>query len=175
MLGKSVLTWSPGVSVYEPDLCFKGYTLFSVWPASSPGNGSLTYLIDMDGELAHVWQSGGEGKYLPNGNLLAASDAVVREFNWENEVVWEYRMHEQVEQHHDFARLSNGNTMILQRKKLPYEKPLPDITDKPVRDDFITEVTPDGEIVWQWHTNDHYDDLELRPEVQQYIRDWYAD
>ena len=175
MPGKSVLTWPTGLSVYEPDKCFNGYTLFSVWPSSSPGSGSLTYMIDMDGEVVHVWQSGGEGKYLKNGNLLAANDAVIREFNWENEVVWEYRMDECVEQHHDFARLPSGNTMILQRNKLENEKPLPQISDKPVRDDFITEVTPEGKTVWEWHTNDHYDDFELTGEVRQYIRDWYAD
>ncbi|MAE62646.1 MAG: hypothetical protein CMJ18_00105 [Phycisphaeraceae bacterium] len=175
MPGKSVLEWPTGLSVYEPERCFNGYTLFSVWPSSSPGNGSLTYLIDMKGEVAHVWQSGGEGKSLGDGRLLAANDAVIREFNWENEVVWEYRMDERVEQHHDFARLPNGNTMILQRKKTEHEVPLPQISDRPVRDDYITEVTPDGDTVWAWHTNDHYDDFGFPPEIQQYIRDWYAD
>ena len=61
-----------GVTKNEADKTFKGYTLFAPTVKST-----TTYLINMDGDIVHTWQSkyppGLYAQLLPNGNLLRAS------------------------------------------------------------------------------------------------------
>ncbi len=54
-------------------------------------------------------------------------------------------------QHHDWARLPNGNTLVLSNQvhalkgfKMPY-----------LLDDVIYEVNPEGDVVWSWVASDH--------------------
>jgi nitrogen regulatory protein P-II 1 len=49
-------------------------------------------------------------------------------------------------QHHDWRRLPNGNTLVLANKV----HPVAGFAARSVLDDVIYEVTPAGEIVWQW-------------------------
>ncbi len=76
ILQRSVLDWPQGVSVYQPDKCFNGYTLFC--PVSSP----TIYLIDMDGEVVHMWFVGDgstsktttHAKYVGDGRILCGAN-----------------------------------------------------------------------------------------------------
>jgi len=163
---------SPWVPYYAPDKCYGGYTLFT------PLMGSVTWLIDMEGRPVHCWNMpsspGGYGRLLPNGNLFyagkdvngpiawaGAAGGILVEVDWDGNVVWEYR---DPYQHHDFARLDNGNTMILGLVKVP-----DDIVPK-VRGgipgteregvmwtDYFREITPDGRTVWEWLAYEHLD------------------
>ena len=60
-----------GVLKYDADKSYGGYTLFSPMI-----NCKTTYLIDMEGNIVHQWDTEyGPGAYamlLPNGNLLRA-------------------------------------------------------------------------------------------------------
>jgi len=73
-------------------------------------------------------------------------------------------------QHHDFQRegsstgyyapgqepkIDSGNTLVLCHKNTvqPY------ISDKPLVDDVIYEVTWDGDIVWEWNCSDHAEEM----------------
>lgn len=143
-----------------------GYTLFS------PLNGKLTLLIGMRGEVVWQWSHpltiGTYAYLLENGNLLwsgrlpegpqkmGGRGGLLREYDWDGNVVWEYR---QVGQHHDFRRLPNGNTLLLGWEVVP-----PQIADRIpggiagtqhadgcMYGDYIHEVTPDGEVIWEWH------------------------
>lgn len=87
-----------GVTKNEADKTFKGYTLFAPTVKST-----TTYLINMDGDIVHTWQSkyppGLYAQLLPNGNLLRASalpdrpvhiggaGGLLEEIDWNGKVV----------------------------------------------------------------------------------------
>src|SRR6185295_11601814 len=107
-----------------------GYTLYS------PVRGRHADLLDNEGRIVHQWHHP-EGlqhvKWLPNGHLLVhglppegaegaenigGSTGVLRELDHDSAVVWEHR---DLYMHHDYARLDNGNTLIIRWEKLPTE------------------------------------------------------
>ena len=123
-----------GVLLYKSGKAYDGYTLYA------PLTSKKTFLIDMEGNLIHTWESqyypGLYAELLPNGNLLRAArpgivycgiDGVggyMEEFNWDGKVVWSFKdmyTKNQV-QHHCFQRLPNGNTMILGWERIENEK-----------------------------------------------------
>ena len=145
-----------------------GYTLFS------PIRSKSTYLIGMRGDVVHQWEhpltNGVYGYLLDNGNLLWSGQlpegpqhmggrgGLLREYGWSGEVVWEYR---HVGQHHDFRRLSNGNTIFLGwevvppeiEKRIPGGLPDTQHPDGCMYGDKILEVTPAGKVEWEWHAS----------------------
>ena len=146
----------------------RGYTLFCNNFGSSYAN-----LIDMGGRVCHQWYSSegiGYGFLLPNGNLLVRTHAprdtpgpggaaALLELNWESNVVWEHRGNLM---HLDFARLSNGNTLVLQWAVLPRDVAskvqggfVGDDHPGQMVGDLITEITPTGEVVWEWRSWEH--------------------
>jgi hypothetical protein len=164
-----------GVLINDPR-AHKGYTLIA------PMNSTKSYLIDMEGRVAKIWESDCTPALFPylldNGNLLrpgtmgkgglAAPGAGgrVQEFSWEGKLVWDYKFEGKNQQyaHHDIARLPNGNIlMIVSERKSEKEavaagrRPLAAKSGMNV--DCIVEVKPtgktSGEIVWEWHAWDH--------------------
>jgi hypothetical protein len=143
-----------------------GFTLYS------PIHGKSTYLVGMRGEIVHQWEhpitTGSYGYLLDTGNLLWAGrlaegpqhmggrGGLLREYDWNGKVAWEHR---HVGQHHDFRRLPGGNTIFIGWEVVPTEIEqripggLPGTchADGCMYGDFIYEVSPDGEIVWEWH------------------------
>jgi len=114
-----------GVLKYDKEKSYGGYTLFAPMI-----NCKTTYLIDMEGNVVHTWESeytpGAYAMLLPNGNLLRGGvmkkkpagiggvGGIVQEIDWDGKVVWEYKMNSPTEvQHHCFTRMPNGNTLIL--------------------------------------------------------------
>ncbi len=114
-----------GVLKYNKEKAYNGYTLFS----PMIGDQSV-YLIDMEGNLVHKWQTSyGAGAYallLENGNLLrggvvkgapasiGGAGGIVQEIDWNGKVVWEYKLLSPTQvHHHTFCRMPNGNTLIL--------------------------------------------------------------
>jgi hypothetical protein len=114
-----------GVLKYEKEKSYGGYTLFAPMI-----NCKTTYLIDMEGNVVHKWESeytpGMYAVLLPNSNLLrggvlkkkpaaiGGAAGIVQEIDWNGKVVWEYKMNTPTEiQHHCFDRMPNGNTLIL--------------------------------------------------------------
>jgi hypothetical protein len=123
-----------GVVYYKSNKAYEGYTLFA------PLTTKKTYLIDMEGNLIHTWDSeyypGLFAQLLPNGNLLRAGrpqavycgiDGIggyIEEIDWNGKVVWSFKgmfTKNQV-QHHAFYRMANGNTMILGWERIENEK-----------------------------------------------------
>ena len=66
-------------------------------------------------------------------------------------------------------RLPNGNTLLVCSKDLN----LPQVSRRLLRDDCLIEVDPSGNVVWEWQTADHLDDLELPQEVKDQIMNGY--
>ncbi len=114
-----------GVLKYDAEKSYGGYTLFSPMV-----NCTTTYLIDMEGNMVHKWDTqyrpGAYATLLPNGNLLRGGvldgapcsiggvGGIVQEIDWDGKVLWEYKLLSPTEvQHHCFSRMPNGNTLIL--------------------------------------------------------------
>jgi len=157
---------------------FAGYTLFH------PLKSTNVYLVDMNGELAHQWETdynAGQSVYmLPNGNLLRASrdpdpagpyrgggeGGIIQQIAWDGTVVWDFKFSDELKRHHhDIEPLPDGNVLIIAWENRPYEEAVQAginparMSDDDIWPDFVVEVEPvypdGGNIVWEWHAWDH--------------------
>jgi hypothetical protein len=180
---RSVLDWPTGVTVYKPEKCFNGYTVVNPYRAGT------IFLIDMVGQVVHAWHAhpdriaeswflrrlanghwmnlvffqpklaernleGGKGKKSGRFSEEGLESAVL-ELDWEGRAVWEFHAPAAWSMHHDMARLRNGNTLVLANQKVPVES----VSDKPISENFIIEVNPDREVVWEWRASDHLEEF----------------
>ena len=172
-----------GTTIYDPEKCYNGYSLYCIPQGRFL---SPVILIDMNGNVVQKWNVGGyawhtcRAKLLNNGNLLVLEmkkgerQSGPREYSWDGHLVWEYEPWRLPEfqlpikaagyagAHHDISRLENGNTLILCREEVPeeYKEKIKDPVRRNVRpllSDLILEVTPDKEVVWEWHMYQHLD------------------
>ncbi len=152
-----------------------GYTLIS------PLGAKESWLIDMEGQLAHKWQMPYTpalyGELLHNGNLLYAghvedgpladlegSGGEIVEVDWEGNVVWNYK---DLYLHHCFYRLNNGNTLVARWVPVP-ENIAAKVNggligterEGVMWGDSLQEIHPNGNVVWEWLAHEH-----LNPEV----------
>ena len=156
---------------------FQGYTLLA------PLNSRTTYLLDMQGEVVHRWQSStspGGGLYLlENGHLLRLGridDAprfhgggiggVIEELDWEGNVVWSFRQADDYQiLHHDIELLPNGNVLAIawehryRDDAIEWGRDPAQVGEEGMWPDALLEIRPTrpegGEIVWEWHAWDH--------------------
>jgi len=179
-----------GTTIYDPDKCWNGYTVFS---------GAGAVLIDMNGNTVNRWKGvgGAPPKLLPGGHVMGSSRAVgggyegsrdLMQVDWDGNIVWEFSRYQLVEmpgeepawmawQHHDHQREGNpvgyyvpgmdplvdrGNTLLLCHKKVSN----PVISTKPLLDCTIIEVTWDGKVVWEWLCNEHFDEIASSEEAK---------
>jgi len=153
-----------GVTVYKPEKFFEGYTLFCHTyedPSVGPGGVAHMYLIDMKGNVVHEWTAKTAVQLLellPNGNLLYSTrdrsniaKAGLYELDPASNVVWRY--HCRID--HDFRVLENGNILI----HCIMDKIVPKLGPELKRCPYIIEITRDKELVWEWHGEEHIDEL----------------
>lgn len=190
-----------GVLLYDKSGAYDGYTLFS------PMGGKTVYLIDMEGYAVHTWKTdytpGSYAMLLENGNLLrggtlqggpapfGGAGGLVQEIDWDGKVVWEYKlMTADAVQHHCFARMPNGNTLILawerksidafiekgrNPKTIPVASPgMGGAINTSFWVDFVREVNPAGETVWEWHVWDHVGPGPHQFDINYVLRDTMA-
>ena len=105
--GRSVIDWPMGLTVYDRRRACPGYTLLT--PFHSP----MVYLLDMDGEVIHLWMTPQtiHAKYVGNGHILVTSlsrsieawvyevtgsdfhkGVWLTEFDWAGNLVWKYEL-----------------------------------------------------------------------------------
>ena len=187
---RSVLDWPTGVTVYKPEKCYNGFTIVVPYRAEH------MFLIDMKGRVTHVWRTDPEGHWqcaflelLPNKNWISFSyqtdlsgdvqDPFIwleagpgmtfrskfSEIDWNGNVVWQYEPPKGSMAHHDMARLSNGNTLMMLEKEIG----APHISPKNLKENYYIEVTPENEIVWEWHTSKHFNEFEFSEEAIRLI------
>lgn len=176
-----------GVTIYNPEKCFNGYTLFQ-----ARGEGAT--LIDMNGGVVNHWHhlDGFPNKLLPGGYVMGNRSERSVEYafqdnldlvqvDWDGNVVWSFDHYEYIEdkdigprwisrQHHDYQREGNpvgyyvpemhcetekGHTFILGHKEVINEK----ISLYPLVDDVVYEIDWEGNIVWEWSCNEHFDEF----------------
>jgi len=136
-----------GVTLLKRDKCDTSYRLYS-----SRGS-EAAHIIDLDGREVHGWSypQGHTWHYaeiLPNGHLVAIiKDVMILELDWDGKLVAKAKLRA----HHDFARLSNGNTLVVSRRPLtnPWTK------SGRLTCDILVELTPENEVVWEWKVEEH--------------------
>ena len=172
-----------GVLLYDREKSYDGYTLFA--PMGSRTIYLIDMEGHIVHTWKTAYTPGAYAMLLENGNILmggslqgspasfGGAGGIVQEIDWDGKVVWEYKlMTEDEVQHHCFARNpKNGNTLILAWERKSVEaflakgrdpKSIPvaraGFNGKFQNDfwvDFVREVNPAGETVWEWHVWDH--------------------
>jgi len=139
-----------------------GYTLFAA--------AGTTYLIDMQGKVAHTWRIGANPRLLENGHLLDASRddpsgfQGFQDLDWDGKVAWEYvETREGYAPHHDWVRIFNRKlnaptTLYIANRSISREQALA-AGARRVEDgaqmDAVVEVDMQGNVVWEWWFFDH--------------------
>ena len=178
-----------GTTIYDPARAFNSFVLFA-------GGDGVSRLIDLDGNVVHEWKftgqpvsfidpalvggargrifvtletEDGKGTDLVPGRVQTRINKTVGEVDWDGKTVWRFGPEApggRAQQHHDIARLPNGNTLVL--ANIVY--PLPGFTAPQVLDDLAYEVNPEGEIVWTWAASDHIDEIGFSPEELKLLK-----
>lgn len=143
------------VSVYDLAKTQNGTTLFT--DGHDPKNfrvlevdmsGKIVWEYDVPQELIKGQPVGFDAEELENGNvLIVLSGSGVYEVDHDGNTVWSY---EDPQVSHDADRLTNGNTLINFGAN-----------DKKT-DAAMKEITPDGDLVWEWYAKDVYGDSEFK-------------
>ncbi len=156
---------------------FDGFTLFTPLASGS------TFLIDMQGEVVHVWDTAlpptAMAYLLDSGHLLRAIrinenprffggglGGRIVELDWDGAIVWDYtRSDETHVLHHDLEVLPSGNILAIQWEYVSHDDAIalgrdPKATNsKGWWPDALIELervgTHDAKVVWEWHAKDH--------------------
>ncbi|MEL7568226.1 MAG: aryl-sulfate sulfotransferase [Dehalobacterium sp.] len=173
-----------GVTIYNPEKAWNGYTLMpikGVGPVLFDMNGNIVKVWNGLQGFPNKLLPGGHVM----GNLGVRDRAFgyqdhtdLVQVDWEGNVVWKFDHKEFIEdpgrepewmvrQHHDHqregnpvgyyapgmeAKTSSGNTLILTHENVYNKK----ISDKLLLDDCFIEVDWEGNIIWEWHANEHF-------------------
>lgn len=176
-----------GVTIYNPEKAWGGYTLMPILGAGAvliDMNGNVVkYWKDLQG-FPNKLLPGGQvlGHLGVRDTAHGYQDQTdLAQVDWEGNVIWKFDRKEYVEdpgnepqwmarQHHDYQREGNpvgyyvpemepktdgGNTLILCHETLYNKK----ISDKRLLDDCFIEVDYEGNIVWEWHANEHFNEF----------------
>lgn len=175
-----------GTTIYNPEKSWNGYTLM---PVNGIGavlidmNGNVVRVWKHCEAMPNKLLPGGQiiGTTGMRDPEYAYQDAIsLIQVDWDGNIVWNYNHTEEVNdggikqwvarQHHDYQREGNpvgyyvpgmecktdsGNTMLLCHENLYNHR----ISDKRLLDDCIIEVDWEGNILWKWNANQHFNEL----------------
>ena len=176
-----------GTTIYDPEKCWNGYTLMPIKGVGAvliDMNGNVIKVWKDFQGFPNKLLPGGYcmGSLGLRDAAYAYQDQTdVTQVDWDGNVVWSFNHKEYIEdegqkpmwmarQHHDYQREGNpvgyyvpgmecktdsGNTLILCHSDV-YNKR---ISDKRLLDDTIIEVDWEGNIVWEWTANKHFNEL----------------
>jgi hypothetical protein len=172
-----------GVTRYNPDKAYNSYVLFSGADKVTRlidlnGNvvkewkyiGFPSVFLDpklTGGNRGHVLVTltsvDASGTGLIPGRSSFEVSTTIGEVDWNGNVVWRWGGDKApggaAQQHHDWRRLPNGNTLILAN----WLHRAPGFAQPQVYDDVIYEIIPSGDIVWKWVASDHLDEFGFTP------------
>lgn len=172
-----------GVTIYDPSRAYNCFVSFSAPDGK-------THLIDMDGNDVHEWSHvglpgevidpqliGGQRghvllqlKDIPDSRGGIFTNQTVGELDWDGKIIWEWGAEAPggaARQNHDWARLPNGNTLLL----VAIPRAVKELGPKVIGDQAIYEVSPDGRIVWQWVAGDHLKEFGFPKVGLRYLRE----
>lgn len=176
-----------GTTIYDPEKCWNGYTIFQAKETGAAlidMSGSVVKLWKglhgfPNSILPGGYVMGSTGERPVKFAFQDMRDLV--QVDWDGNIVWKFDRYEEIQdegeepawmarQHHDFQRegcpvgyyvpgmepqVDRGNTLIVCHKNLKN----PAISQNPLMDDTIIEVTWDGKIVWEWISSDHFEKM----------------
>jgi hypothetical protein len=177
-----------GVTIYEPDRCWNGYTLLcSMGGHQSDPNGPVCspILIDMEGNLVKEWALGTFAvpmKMLPGGYVMGAipGKGILAQLDWDGNVVWNSGL----SYHHDYqregnpvgyyapgmeARVDGGKTLVLSNA-LPDPNLTTHISDFPLLDEVISEHDWQANVLWRWNAWEHFEQMGFDDAAKDAIR-----
>ena len=188
-LGRSVLDWPTGVTVYNPAKAFNGYTVIT------PYMSDQSFLIDMKGRVVHTWYADPNDhsmawffERLPNGHwfgLLQAqghkrafgrppgtTTVPVRDSDGSkdppaegNSAVAELGFNGRVIWKYSAPA---GMVFTHDMARTPQgntlvigyvHRNLPSVSKRPIMDAWIVEVNQAKKVVWEWKEADHFDEF----------------
>ena len=184
-----------GTTIYHPDKAWSGYTIFN----AAGRDAALIDMNGRElRRWSEIW--GYPPRILPGGYLMGGirprpqhlETIGFAQQDWDGNIVWRYDGTEQVQtaagetvssarQHHDWQREGNpvgyyapgaealvdrGRTLILAHKNVIK----PEISDKLLEDDYIYEISWDGELLWEWLASDHVDEFGFSEAARDAIR-----
>jgi len=188
-----------GTTIYDPGRAWSGYTVLSPLQTQAviviDMNGNVVKQWD-----GFVNSAGGPARVFPGGFVTAANGAnpprqeslelITRDFD--GKILWRFDRNQEIQtrdgkaiwsarQHHDWQRedypagyyspeatpsAQGGNTLVLTHTNLSK----PDIADVTLEDDRLIEVSPGGDIVWQWVASDHVEEFGFSPAARTAIK-----
>jgi hypothetical protein len=176
-----------GATVYAPEKAWSGYTIFQAAGVGAlliDMNGREVHLWRGLRGFPNKILPGGfvVGSTAERDPKHAFQDEVdLVQVDWDGNIVWRFNRHEFIEdpghdgqwmarQHHDYQREGNpvgyyapgaesktagGKTLVLVHKDVRN----PEISEKQLLDDSIIEVDWEGNILWEWNLNEHFEEL----------------
>jgi len=186
-----------GTTIYDPDRCFSGYTIYQAKEVGAmliDMNGAEVKLWQgLHGFPNKIFPGGyvlGHTGERPNAYGMQDQTDLVQ-VDFDGNIVWKFNQWEFIEdpgeqpqwmarQHHDYQREGNpvgyyvpgmdplvdrGNTLILCHKNVQN----PAISDKPLLDDAIVEVNWEGDILWEWVCNEHFEEFGFSEEARNIL------
>ena len=176
-----------GTTIYDPETAWSGYTLMPIKKVGAvliDMNGNVVKVWKDFQGFPNKLLPGGYcmGSLGVRDSEFSYQDQTdVAQVDWDGKLVWKFDHKEYIEdegqtpmwmvrQHHDYQREGNpvgyyvpgmecktdsGNTLILCHETL-YNKR---ISDKRLLDDCFIEVDWEGNIVWKWNINEHFNEL----------------
>lgn len=183
-----------GTTIYEPGRAWNGYTVFR-----TPNQGDVLIdmngreirrLTETPGHPVRILPGG----YVVGGSVIRSPHqefVALVQWDWEGNEVWRFDRTEQVQtrdgktvwaarQHHDWQRegspagyyapgseplVTGGRTLILAHKNVT----VPAISDKRLEDDYMLEISWEGEILWDWLASDHVEEFGFSEEARNAI------
>jgi hypothetical protein len=135
------------VTLYDRKLASPGYNLYT-------NDEDEAYLMDMNGNRINTWNLTGKNnceyaELLKDGSLLVvcANESILK-VDWHSKKIWEHDLRV----HHDVELLPDGSYLTLLRQKTTYKK-------LPVVFDSIIRVSPEGEILERWNTEERIQEI----------------
>ena len=176
-----------GTTIYNPEKCWNGYTIMPIKKVGAvliDMNGNVVKVWKDFQGFPNKLLPGGYcmGSLGLRDSAFSYQDQTdLTQIDWDGNVVWKFDHKEYIEdegqqprwmarQHHDYQREGNpvgyyvpgmdcktdsGNTLILCHSDV-YNKR---ISDKRLLDDTIIEVDWEGNIIWEWNLNKHFNQL----------------
>ena len=171
-----------GTTRYDAARAWPSFVLFT-------GGDNVARLIDLAGNTVHTWNdvggfssllapdlvqgqrghvfvtlenASGRGVDLVPGRVGAKVSKTIAELDWDGRPVWRFGPKAPgglALQHHDWARLPNGNTLVLANLR----HAVAGFRQPEVLDDVAYEVDAAGDVVWRWVASEHLDELGFTP------------
>jgi hypothetical protein len=186
-----------GATVYLPELCWNGYTIFQAKELGAllvDMNGREVRLWRGLHGFPNKLFPGGyvlghTGERNTKFGMQDYRDLI--QVDWDGKIVWQFNQYEYIEDygeapqwmarvHHDYQREGNpvgyytpgmdprtdgGHTLLLGHKNLTCKA----ISDKPLLDDTIYEITWDGDLVWEWVCSEHFEEFGFREDARNIL------